>query len=187
MKEQTQEQIPFPAIAQELESMVALEQEARDQALENKDQEYQDRVKSLDLQHTERMKHIVAEIGWPIASKVGSEASHLAWLLVQHADHDIAFQKNMYALMQEQAEGEIEAADIAYLTDRIAVGEHRPQTYGTQWIDDENTYEPRPIEDIEHVDERRSTVGLESLADYETGLREVYKISEHIPRFTKVK
>jgi hypothetical protein len=47
---------------------------------------------SIDLANTQRMKEIVEQMGWPTRSKVGGHASEMAWLLVQHADHDRAFQ-----------------------------------------------------------------------------------------------
>ena len=47
---------------------------------------------SIDVANTQRMKEIVEQMGWPTRSKVGGHASEMAWLLVQHADHDRAFQ-----------------------------------------------------------------------------------------------
>ena len=57
-------------------------------------------------------------------------------------------------------------SDVAYLTDRILWGEHRPQIYGTQW----NV----PIADAAHVNERRASVGLGPLAAYQQKLKQIY-------------
>lgn len=41
------------------------------------------------------MKKIVKKHGWPGISLVGKKASVGAWLLAQHADRDLRFQKNV--------------------------------------------------------------------------------------------
>jgi hypothetical protein len=53
------------------------------------------------------------------------------------------------------------------LTDRVCMGEGRPQCYGTQMTADaEGRPVVWPIEDAAHVDERRRGVGLPGLAEY---------------------
>ena len=125
----------------------------------------------VDRRHTSRVQEIVAEIGWPTRSAVGTQASHMAWLLVQHADHDVAFQRQCLALMKAIAEAiaedEVSQADIAYLDDRVRVHEGRPQLYGTQLHENaEGELVPGPIEDAERLDERRRTVGLGPFNEY---------------------
>jgi len=122
---------------------------------------------SLDKKHTLRMQQIVAAIGWPTISKVGERASQMAWLLVQHADHDRVFQQACLALMKAQPAEEVNMRNIAYLEDRVCVGEGRPQRYGTQFrTNEQGDLEPFPIEDREQVDARRAELGLSSLAEY---------------------
>ena len=122
----------------------------------------------IDVANTDRLREIVREHGWPGASLVGQEASHAAWLLVQHADRQLDFQRETLPLLQRAAdEGEAKPAHVAYLTDRIRMAEGRCQSYGTQIGDIRNgTAIPWPIEDAENVDHRRRDVGLEPLADY---------------------
>jgi hypothetical protein len=118
------------------------------------------------------MQQIVADSGWPTISKVGQHASHMAWLLVQHADHDRDFQRSCLALMRAQLVGEVNPQDIAYLEDRVRVGEGRPQLYGTQFhTNEQGELEPYPIEDQNQVDTRRAEVGLSSLAEYAAMMR----------------
>jgi hypothetical protein len=50
-------------------------------------------LQAVDAANTARMKRIVAERGWPGRSLVGDDGAQAAWLLVQHADHDPAFQR----------------------------------------------------------------------------------------------
>ena len=122
---------------------------------------------SIDVKHTARMQQIVTDIGWPTISKVGKRASQMAWLLAQHADHDGDFQRACLALMRAQPSGEVSPQNIAYLEDRVRVGEGRPQLYGTQFhTNKQGDLEPLPIEDQEQVDARRADAGLGTLAEY---------------------
>jgi hypothetical protein len=60
------------------------------------------------------------------------------------------------------------------LEDRIRVAEGRPQRYGTQFDwDASGEMSPMPVEEAEHVDERRRAVGLGPLAD-DTRIRREY-------------
>jgi hypothetical protein len=113
----------------------------------------------VDRRHTRAMQQIVARYGWPGERLVGQLGSQAAWLLVQHADLDRAFQKQCLSLLEAAVKNDdAQPEHLAYLTDRVCVGEGRPQIYGTQL--------EYPIADQEQVDERRMAVGLSSLAEY---------------------
>ncbi len=127
----------------------------------------------VDIRNTQRLKQIIEEIGWPSISKVGREAANYAWLLAQHADHDVAFQRDCLHLMQ-QSMNDVDATTVAYLEDRVRVNEGRPQLYGTQYYEDEQgVFGPKPIEQPDEVDERRKVVGLEPLAQYDRAMRQL--------------
>src|SRR5215213_2813338 len=86
----------------------------------------------FDEQHTERMKGIVTEHGWPGRSLVGEDGGHAAWLLVQHSD--AAFMAHCLPLLERAVyAGEAPAKDYAYLLDRVRMNEGRPQVYGSQF------------------------------------------------------
>lgn len=122
-----------------------------------------DAVHALDRENTARMKEVVAKYGWPGKKVVGSDGANAAWLLVQHADADAAFQKECLAKMEPLVKsGDVTGKDYAYLFDRVAVGEGRPQRYGTQMDGDDFA----PIEDPTNVDARRKEMGLSSLDEY---------------------
>ena len=165
----------YPEISKEILAMAKVDQET--QMTKESDEQKADRLKEVYKTNTERMKHIVKQIGWPTVSKVGSEASDDAWLLVQHADHDVAFQKECLDLMKKESQEEVSEEDIAYLHDRICVNEGRPQFYGTQFTTNEyGAYGPEPIENIELVDERRAEIGLKPLAEYKDELVKKYNL-----------
>lgn len=154
--------------------MYSADQDMRHLALKNDGIIDGDEDVRLDEKNTEVMKSIVAEIGWPTITSVGAEVSQKAWLLVQHADHDVEFQKMCLSLMKSEG-SDVDPQLIAYLEDRVRVNEGRPQLYGTQFYTrDDGKYLPRPIEEPEHVDERRKLVGLDSLEEYRQRLVEKY-------------
>lgn len=129
---------------------------------------------SVDRDNTEKMTAIIDRIGWPTASKVGAEAAEKAWLLVQHADHDRAFQRRCLDEMKSFGSEEVTMVNVAYLEDRIRVGEGGLQLYGTQFGESEDgTFGPKPIENPEGLDARRAEMGLEPFANYEAHMRKI--------------
>jgi hypothetical protein len=123
-------------------------------------------AQAIDRENTAWLKQVVAEHGWPTRSMVGDDGSNAAWLLVQHADADPAFQRECLDLMTRLSAEEVLPMNVAYLTDRVLLAEGKKQVYGTQFAEIEGKQQPRPLEDPEHVDERRAEVGLPSLEEY---------------------
>ena len=121
----------------------------------------------IDTTNTRRMQEIIAEHGWPGKSFVGEDGSFNAWLLVQHADKQVDFQKQCLELLRTAVEaGEASAQNLAYLTDRVRANEDLPQVYGTQCHTVDGELVSREIEDAEHVDQRRAAIGLKPVAEY---------------------
>lgn len=158
--ENQSESIRFPKITLELKSMVDIDQNMRERS---QAEDYWD--ETVDTKHTERMKEIVAEIGWPTISKVGAEGASNAWILVQHADHDVDFQEQCLGLMKDAPAGEVDITDVAYLTDRVCVNRGKGQLYGTQFTQEDGKHIPRAIEDEANIDARRAGVGLSPLSE----------------------
>ena len=164
-----------PALRAEILAMVEEDQAIRRRLMGGNKPTAEDREKAIaaDERHTARMKQIVQAHGWPGRSLVGEDGAKGAWLLVQHADRDRAFQKQCLVLLEKAVKaGEASGKELAYLTDRVAVAEGRKQTYGVMFKGDMVT--PEPIEDEEHVDERRKAVGLPSMAEYRKQMQEMY-------------
>lgn len=128
-------------------------------------------LSAIDTKTTTYMKAVIAKHGWPGHKLVGRDGAHAAWLLVQHADLDPAFQKHCLELIEQAvAAKDASPVDYAYLYDRVAVAEKRPQRYGTQFIDGK----PQPIEDEANVDARRKAIGLGTMEEYKQQMREMY-------------
>lgn len=126
----------------------------------------------IDKKHRNRLAEIIDEYGWPGSTLVGHDGANAAWLIAQHADADVAFQKRCLQLMEAAPKSEVELSNVAYLTDRVLVNEQQPQRYGTQMGEN---FKPQPIEDSENVDQRRAQVGLPPLAQYLQTAKEQYE------------
>ncbi|MEZ5977907.1 MAG: DUF6624 domain-containing protein [Planctomycetota bacterium] len=180
-------------IRAELLAMAARDQEVREVDLgsieESERRAEFERRRAVDRENTARLAAIVDAHGWPAATWAGEDGAHAAWLLVQHADQDPAFQRRCLPLLEEAARrGEGELADVAYLTDRVLTAGGRPQLYGTQYesardaegrtlLDAEGNfvYEPPLVVDAEHLDERRAAMGLGPWREYEAAVAEVQR------------
>ena len=133
------------------------------------------RMAAIDSANTTWLKAVVARRGWPGRSEVGPEASNAAFLIVQHAVHDSAFQAQALSLMERGvANGEVRGADVAMLADRVAVHRGQPQRYGTQAKLLEGRLVLDPIADSAHVDERRAALGMPPLREYVRVLDSMY-------------
>ncbi len=162
-----------PALRTEILAMAKEDQAVRRPFLQGGKPTDEDREKAIaaDARHRARMKEILAANGWPGKKLVGEDGARAAWLLAQHADRDRAFQKHCLALLEKAVKaGDANGKELAYLTDRVAVAEGRKQTYGTQF----SGSDPDPIEDEEHVDERRKAVGLPTMDEYRRQIQEMY-------------
>jgi hypothetical protein len=126
----------------------------------------------VDQENTRWLGELLATRGWPGETLVGRDGATAAWLLAQHADHDpVLHRRFLEALRDAVAQGEASPANLAYLEDRVRVHDGRPQLYGTQFTLIDGELCPEPIEDPEHLDERRAQVGLGPFADYEARMR----------------
>ena len=110
---------------------------------------------------------ILDEKGWVGKDKVGQQANQTLFLVIQHSDLKIQ-QKYLPSMREAVIKGNADAGSLALLEDRIALREGRKQIYGSQIRTNPNTKTQYvlPLENPEKVDERRSSVGLEPLAEY---------------------
>jgi len=155
------ENVKLPQIAREILAMG----EADQKAIERNDSS----IKKLTVVHTGRVREIISEFGYPVISLVGKKASHWAWLVIQHSDHDVGFQESCLELMESAPGGEVAKANIAYLVDRVRENRGLPQIYGTQVIQDKKTnkFKPNKLKySVEKTNELRRKIGLESIEKY---------------------
>jgi hypothetical protein len=172
-----------PGLRDELLAMAAADQDARQrldchprpsQGMSEQEFTAAEQIRAVDATNTARMKAIVQACGWPGRSLVGDDGAQAAWLLVQHADRDPAFQRLCLELLNGAVRaGEADARHHAYLTDRVLLAEGGQQLYGTQLLVADGRWQLRPLADPDRVDDRRRQVGLEPLADYHRRFEEL--------------
>jgi hypothetical protein len=128
---------------------------------------YHPRMEEVHRKNASQLRQIIEVHGWPGRSLAGDDGAQAAWLIVQHSIGEAPFQRRCLKLLEQTvSEGEAPAWQPAYLLDRIRMFEGRPQVFGTQYVPDDNGFPiPWTIEDPDHVDERRRSVGLDSLAE----------------------
>jgi uncharacterized protein DUF6624 len=127
---------------------------------------YVPRMEAVHRKNAARLRELISEHGWPSEDKAGTDGTEAAWLIAQHAVGEPQFQHEALRLLTDCAQQKtVPAWHAAYLEDRIALHEERPQRFGTQWIDDPRDGRTRPwkLADPEHVDELRASVGLDPL------------------------
>ena len=134
-------------------------------------QKLMQQMEIVDRANTARLNVLVEHCGFPDQERHGEQAQRDAWLLVQHADHDVAFQKRVLSRLEKMAgqRGEPVRRNFAYLADRIAVAEKRPQQYGTQLMAPAERpceFDFNPMDDRAKVEKRRAALGLPPLDIY---------------------
>lgn len=124
------------------------------------------------------LKAQVQRSGFPTVAQVGEQGMSAAFLLVQHADRDPAFQMSVLETLQRRgADKGVKDSELALLTDRVLRAQKKPQRYGTQFGTDPahpGKVVMAPVEDPTHLDERRAGVGLMPISDYRCVMEVVY-------------
>lgn len=138
------------------------------------------KLQAIDQDNTNRMREIVAEIGWPTFDKVGQRASNTAWLLVQHADRQPQFQAQCLPLLKAAVDADqAYPFNYAYLYDRVRKSRGEKQYYATQpatnRVTDEKSFVT--IEDEPGVQQRREAMGIDqTIGEYATSMGFAYLI-----------
>lgn len=113
------------------------------------------------------IKSIADIYGFPGYDLVGKESSENYWMLVQHSDFDVPFQKRALKLMKIQVDKKNASGQhYAFLIDRININEGKQQIYGTQVNMGENGTNIKPCTDTTNLDKRRLSVELTPIKDY---------------------
>lgn len=132
-------------------------------------------MQQVDMENTTWLKELVSREGWPTRARVGAEAANSAFLILQHAVHDPAFQRMMLdTISQAYQRGEVDGQSYALLYDRVTVQSGGKQRYGSQAQIRSGRIVFDPIEDSAKVDSLRASVGLPPLAEYRRVLDSVY-------------
>ncbi len=126
-------------------------------------------LKETDSLNYFRLQSIFQKYGFPNFDLVGQTGSSNFWLLMQHQDSHPQFQEQVLLKMKDEMEkGKASKINYAYLLDRVKVNTGQLQVYGTQMKlnSTETSYEPKPILEPDKINERRKSVGLDTIESY---------------------
>lgn len=121
--------------------------------------------------------------GWPGIHLVDRDGAEAAWRIAQHAIGMPAFQRRCLKFLRAAVgRGDADARHAAYLEDRIAFNERRPQKHGTQFDWDANgEMSPHEVDDFKAVDRRRRALGMTPFAEHISHMREQWRKSNERP------
>lgn len=157
-------------LREELIAMRAEDLRVREELIKSAEMDgrgYVPRMEAVHRANASRLREIIAEHGWPDRELVGVDGTLAAWFIAQHSIAEPEFQREALRLVQEKVkQGKVPAAQEAFLFDRIAMYEGRPQRYGTQSLPcPDGQYRRWNTDDPEHLNERRAAVGLPAVED----------------------
>jgi hypothetical protein len=110
---------------------------------------------------------ILDKYGWLGPDVVGEEGNGNLFFVIQHAELPMQV-KYLPMLRAAVKNGWAKTRHLALLEDRVALRQGKRQTYGSQvgWDMRTNRHFMLPLEDPDHVDQRRAAVGLPPLSEY---------------------
>ncbi|REC62971.1 hypothetical protein DRF65_06975 [Chryseobacterium pennae] len=139
---------------------------------------------SVGKDNQNRIKKLYSQYGYLGFKQVGKENSTQFWLPIQHADHDIEFQKTMLVAMQKEVNrNNASKNEYALLEDRIAVNTHQKQRFGTQvtYNNFEQAVPKNGLIDSANVEKLRAKYDLPTLKEYYNGMTERhFKMNEKV-------
>lgn len=144
---------------------------------------YHREMEVLHNHNAEALNEIIDNIGYPTVEKVGREAAYASWLVIQHSIGKPDFMKKCVKLLEYAVkENKEDPRNLAYLKDRIATFENEHQLYGTQFDwDEKGELSPNYFDDISKVNQRRKSIGLNTLQEQTEIIRIQAKNENHSP------
>ncbi|WP_347925790.1 DUF6624 domain-containing protein [Pontimicrobium sp. SW4] len=146
-----------------------------------------DKMKLIDSVNLRKVKKILDSRGWLGADLVGDKGVTTMFLVIQHADSQTQ-RKYLPMIREAFINGKIPANRLAYLEDRVAIGQGKKQIYGTQIGSDPeiNASYVLPLIDPKNVDKRRATIGLETLQQYLSNFNITWNVEEYIEELPNI-
>jgi Family of unknown function (DUF6624) len=132
---------------------------------------------SVFTTHQKRIKEVFVEYGFVGFDLAGKEGSQNFWLMVQHADHNPEFQKEVLEKMKIEVDrGNAYSSNYGLLVDRVKLNTGQKQVYGTQVTYNFETGQayPKELADSATVNERRNSIGLEPIENYLNDMSEMH-------------
>jgi len=177
--------VKYRTLAQKIIELKNVDLALRDRLIEKEELGigYNQEMEKVHNRNAEELNKIMKKIGYPTIDKVGKEASEAAWLIIQHAIGKPNFMKKSLGLLIEAVENnKASKINMAYLSDRIAVFQGKSQLYGTQFDWDKNgLLSPQKFDDLQKVNQRRKSIGLNTLGEQRIIIRAQAKVEMQSP------
>lgn len=144
---------------------------------------YNARMRDVHEHNAARLDAFLTAHGWPGIHLVGKDGAEAAWRIAQHAIAMPQLQRRCLKFLRAAVgRGDADPKHAAYLDDRIAFNERRPQKYGTQFDwDEQGEMSPFTVDDFKAVDRRRKTLGMTSFAEHIAAMRDAWRKSNERP------
>ncbi len=139
---------------------------------------YHPALEALHLANSRRLEDIMEQYAFPTLQNSSAPVHTAAWRIVQHAISAPAFMRRCCDLFSRYSPQEIPLSSRAYLEDRIAFYERRPQVYGTQFdYGLDGRLDVWWLADAPGVDARRRAAALPPLEEVRARFREAPAVS----------
>lgn len=125
---------------------------------------YHAEMEKVHKENAAKLKVAIDLYGFPVLSNAGAKGVEHSWLIIQHSISLPDFQRECIIQMRLAAASDDYPKELlAYTDDCISFFEGRPQLYGTYFDWQDGELKPATIEDPDHLDARRASVGLPPL------------------------
>ena len=125
--------------------------------------------RTIDSLNQIKLDSLIHIYGWLGYKEVGKSGENATFLIAQHSDNNLDFQKKCLVLMQDELQkGNIYPANYALLSDRVKVNSNEAQLFGSQVELDEasNKFIPKKTVSMELVNAYRLYFGLDTIESY---------------------
>jgi hypothetical protein len=163
----------------EIMAMAKVDEDERQKLIDAQgaDQSLIKRMESSDADHLRALRRIAPKGVLPDVGTVGVDGMNALLILVQHANGDQEFQREVLRNLDGRVKsGEVSGEAYALLTDRVLMQENRPQVFGTQMSVVNNTVQLYKVDTPLGLEQRRKAVGLMPMKDYECVISMAYKM-----------
>jgi hypothetical protein len=112
-----------------------------------------------------KVSRILDTYGWLGPEVIGEQGNSTLFLVIQHSNQS-AQEKYLPLLREAVKNKKARGSSLALMEDRVALGQGKMQMYGSQLFQDSTGAYVDPIEDVDHLDQRRAAIGLPPMAEY---------------------
>ena len=123
--------------------------------------------KEYDRENQLFLDSIIDKYGWPGISLLDNDGANAAFLIAQHADLNLKFQEKCLKSMKKAfIKNDVFRPNFAYLMDRVMLRKYDFQLFGSQCMEIDGIFQPRPLYDERIVVTLRKYFWMNPLEEY---------------------